>query len=434
MPSPLAPLQPHPVYPPDYPPDYQFLQPAEPLPSQQIVVRSVTNGNGLNAGPVMTENEFATNGQWGVVDWAQRADVAARVSWTGITEMPSNIGTYWYVGTGAPGQIADASPGDLYLDSESGLVYQLGQDNVWTQTADIQGPPGPPLTAKGTVPSQVYLPYEADPGDMYVTTDTGHAWVWNGSLWVDMGIFQGAPGAAGLAATVDVGPTTTVAPTVPASVTNTGTPNAAVFHFSIPQGQTGIQGQIGPVGPPGPAGTTIATNTSANFTQPAVNANVAVTLNSGLGIAPGLILYIQGGGYYSVQSIAGNVATLQNLGYSANVVAGTVINSGASVAGVGPAGAAASITVGTTSTGAAGSQALVTNTGTQSAAVFNFTIPQGNVGQTGQIGPVGPPGQNGQPGTAGTRWFNGVGAPGTITGSAPGDYYLDVNIGDVYVL
>ena len=45
-------------------------------------------------------------------------------------------------------------------------------------------------------------------------------------------------------------------------------------------------------------------------------------------------------------------------------------------------GAAATIAVGTTTTGAAGSSATVVNTGTSSAAVFNFTVPQGATGAT----------------------------------------------------
>lgn len=44
---------------------------------------------------------------------------------------------------------------------------------------------------------------------------------------------------------------------------------------------------------------------------------------------------------------------------------------------VGDAGAAATIAVGTVQTGAAGSNAQVTNSGTTSAAVFDFVIPRG---------------------------------------------------------
>lgn len=46
-------------------------------------------------------------------------------------------------------------------------------------------------------------------------------------------------------------------------------------------------------------------------------------------------------------------------------------------------GAAATISVGSVTTGAAGSSASVSNVGTSSAAVFNFTIPRGNTGASG---------------------------------------------------
>ena len=52
----------------------------------------------------------------------------------------------------------------------------------------------------------------------------------------------------------------------------------------------------------------------------------------------------------------------------------------------GPAGTAATVSVGSTTTGAAGSSAAVTNSGTSSAAVFNFTIPKGDTGAGGALG------------------------------------------------
>lgn len=55
----------------------------------------------------------------------------------------------------------------------------------------------------------------------------------------------------------------------------------------------------------------------------------------------------------------------------------------------GPAGSAATVSVGTVTTGAAGSSASVTNVGTNSAAVLNFSIPAGATGSTGATGPAG---------------------------------------------
>ena len=55
----------------------------------------------------------------------------------------------------------------------------------------------------------------------------------------------GPAGAAGAAATIVIGATNTLAPGSAATVVNSGTPNAAVLDFGIPEGQPG---------PPGPAG------------------------------------------------------------------------------------------------------------------------------------------------------------------------------------
>jgi len=61
----------------------------------------------------------------------------------------------------------------------------------------------------------------------------------------------------------------------------------------------------------------------------------------------------------------------------------------------GASGTAASVGVGSVSTGAPGSNASVTNSGTSSAATLNFTIPRGATGSTGSTGPTGAPGAAG---------------------------------------
>ena len=63
-------------------------------------------------------------------------------------------------------------------------------------------------------------------------------------------------------------------------------------------------------------------------------------------------------------------------------------------------GQAATISVGSTITGAAGTQASVTNSGTSSAAVLNFTIPRGETGATGASGQNGRDGADGYSPTA----------------------------------
>ena len=79
---------------------------------------------------------------------------------------------------------------------------------------------------------------------------------------------------------------------------------------------------------------------------------------------------------------------------------------------VGPAGTAATIALGTISTGAAGTNVSVTNSGTSSAAVLNFTIPRGNKGDDSTVpGPTGPRGS-----------VQGFGSKYSITNDAWSDY------------
>jgi collagen triple helix repeat protein len=224
----------------------------------------------------------------------------------------------------------------------------------------------------------------------------------------------GPPGPIGPVGSVGpVGPQGNTGPQGPVGATGSQGPIGATG----PQGSQGIQGVQGPSGPPGPAGTTVATTTAASYNQPASGANVNITVSSASGISNGLVLYIQGGGYYSVQSVAGAVVTAQNLGYSVNASPGTVVNSGAVVGGVGPIGPQGP-------QGVAGAPGATGASGPQGAT--GPAGPQGAIGATGPQGPIG---------IAGTKWWNGVGAPSPPpTGSVPGDYYLDTSTSNVYVL
>lgn len=55
-------------------------------------------------------------------------------------------------------------------------------------------------------------------------------------------------------------------------------------------------------------------------------------------------------------------------------------------------------------------------------------------GDPGTPGEPGEPGAQGDPGPRGSKWFTGSGTPTTVTGSAVGDFYLDVTDGTVYEL
>lgn len=91
----------------------------------------------------------------------------------------------------------------------------------------------------------------------------------------------------------------------------------------------------------------------------------------------------------------------------------------------GPAGAdgsAATIRIGEVTTGAAGSQASVTNEGTENAAILNFSIPQGAAGTPGTPGQDGEDGADGAPGAAGAAGADGASITGiTLTLTKDGE-------------
>jgi len=78
----------------------------------------------------------------------------------------------------------------------------------------------------------------------------------------------------------------------------------------------------------------------------------------------------------------------------------------------GNVGTAATIAAGSTTTGAPGTSASVTNSGSSSAATFDFTIPRGDVGATGPQGAQGIQGIQGPQGD--------TGAAGSVSGMADG--------------
>jgi hypothetical protein len=116
----------------------------------------------------------------------------------------------------------------------------------------------------------------------------------------------------------------------------------------------------------------------------------------------------------------------QRFGVVTTVTAGLLVGSGVAslgfwtITGSGAGTAAlasytnSTVTVGTTTTGAAGSNASVTNSGTSTDAVLNFTIPRGDTGVTGPTGAQGPKGDTGATGPQGPVGPTG---PAGATGS-----------------
>lgn len=241
----------------------------------------------------------------------------------------------------------------------------------------------------------------------------------------------GAAGAAGAAATIAVGSTTTGNAGTSASVSNSGSSSAATFNFTIPKGDTGATGATGAAGAAATIAAGSATGLAAGASPTVTNAgsSSAATFNFGIpagaaatiaagsatGLAAGASPTVTNAGSSSAATFnfgipAGATGATGSTGTAATIAAGsatglaagaspTVTNAGSSSAATfnfgipagatGAAGSAATIAVGTVTTGAAGSSATVTNVGSSSAATFNFSIPQGAAG-TGSGDVTGP--------------------------------------------
>lgn len=91
----------------------------------------------------------------------------------------------------------------------------------------------------------------------------------------------------------------------------------------------------------------------------------------------------------------------------------------------GDTGAAATVTVGTVTTGEPGTDAIVTNSGTESAAVLNFTIPRGATGAAGAPGPQGPKGDTGETGPAGAGVPDGGTSGQLLSKTETGTAWID---------
>lgn len=170
----------------------------------------------------------------------------------------------------------------------------------------------------------------------------------------------GPEGPAGPITDLEVGTVSTVPSTTPASVTITGTAPSKTINFVLPRGVDGIIGGDGP--------SNVLTVGTVSLGNAGTTPIVTIT-----GTSPSQVINF----------------TIPKGDTGAQGPAGPT----------GPAGpASATLALGSVSTGAAGSNVVITNSGTTSAAVFNFTIPRGDTGATGAAGPAGADGLDGAPG------------------------------------
>ena len=248
---------------------------------------------------------------------------------------------------------------------------------------------------------------------------------------------KGDKGDAGEAATIKVGNVTTGEAGSEAVITNVGTENAAVFDFVIPKGdkgetgqrgQTGPQGERGPQGEQGPQGDTGPQGPQGQQGEAGKTPVKGVdyfTEADKQELIDEIVIESTEAPTIEVGSTttgeAGTEAAVTNSGTATKAVFNFVIPRGdkGETGAQGTAGAdgeAATIEVGSVTTGEAGSQASVTNGGTENAAILNFVIPKGEKGDKGETGEQGPQGVKGDKGETGAQGPAGAdGEAATIT-------------------
>lgn len=290
-------------------------------------------------GPQGIQGPAGQNGTNGVTPTVTVSEIAGghRVTFIVGTEQ-----TYFDIPNGAPGQ-----PGTDGTDGVAGTI-EIGEvttgdpgseaevENVGTDQDAILNftiPQG--ATGEAGVSPSIGIETISN-GHIVTITDEEHP---EGQVFT---VLNGADGTG----TTRVGTTTTGEPGTQASVSNSGTPYNAILDFTIPQG---------PVGPQGPAGQDGAATISIHNTYTVSSDTPASVDNVGTAEVASLDFYIP-------QGPKGDTGDTGPQGPKGDTGMGTV-------------------TVGTTTTGAAGTQASVSNSGTSQDAILNFTIPKGDPGQ-----------------------------------------------------
>lgn len=155
---------------------------------------------------------------------------------------------------------------------------------------------------------------------------------------------KGEKGDSGKAATVSLGSFSTGDAGSDVIITNTGTSESAVFNFTIPRGDQGLQGEEGKA----------ATIEVGTVTTGEAGSNATVT----------------------------NAGTTNAARFNFVIPRGDKGEAGLD----GNDGKAATIKLGTVTTGNPGTSVQITNSGSENAAILNFTIPRGDTGSNGEKG------------------------------------------------
>jgi hypothetical protein len=195
-------------------------------------------------------------------------DTCDALAWSKLTGVPAS---FW-PSNHAPTHLdngSDAIP--VVTTTRTGLTPKLSGTNTTflNGTGTYTTPTGQPLVVKGFVANSAALPTTGNTtGDIWIASDTNHAWSWNGTAWVDIGPVSAGP--------------------------------------------------PGPVGPVGAAGIPAYTHSTVPFTIPAVGSSVTLTVADASWMTVGEWVWVAtaGGtgnaGSLLVTSIVANTITLKN--------------------------------------------------------------------------------------------------------------------------
>jgi hypothetical protein len=296
--------------------------------------------------------------------------VDSTVDLTTVSPVPSANGIYYLVGPTGPATSLSVGTTTTLDGGEDATVEITG--TAPTQTVNFGIPRGEAATLNVGSTTTVSSGTPASVTNSGTTADAVF----------DFEIPQG------LAASIEVGTVSTVVNGTPAAVTNSGTAEEAVFDFTIPAGPTGPQGPIGATGATGIEWQGEWSALTDYVNNDAVFHNGASWFASGdpvLGEEPTDLsvhwypLALQGiqgiQGEQGIQGIQGEQGIQGIQGIQGET---------------GPQGDAATIAVGTVTTGAPTDPVVITNVGTSGAAVFDFTIPKGDTGDLGDLSATSP--------------------------------------------
>jgi hypothetical protein len=191
---------------------------------------------------------------------------------------------------------------------------------------------------------------------------------------------NGAQGPIGPANTLSIGTVTTAETGVSAAASITGSSPTQTLNLTLPRGNTGATGPANVLSVASTTTSAAGTNALVTISGTSPSQSLSFSIPRGNTGATGTAATISVG--TTTTGAAGGSATVTNSGTSGAAVFDFTIPRGdtGEKGDKGDTGEAATITLGTVSTGAAGSSVIITNSGDSADAVFNFTIPRGDTG------------------------------------------------------